>query len=167
MSKLAFQRILPVILLFCLFGQPVMPQQLLSVLASPDTLTHAKVIIYQSKKITDLVFKDKMPEGSQTPEVIASYVPSKQVPGFRVQVFSSSMPRTAKNKAFSMQDAVLEAMPNTPVYVIFNSPFWKVRVGNCKTRNEAKSLEEEISKALPQVQQDLYIVRDSIFLNSK
>lgn len=167
MSKLVLNRVLTIFALSWFVIQAVSPQRLLSALASPDSLTHATVKVYQSNFISDLVLKNE----SQTQEphdiTTSSLAPAKVVSGFRVQVFSSNMSKTAKNEAFAMQDAVLEAMPDTPVYVLFSSPFWRVRVGNCKTRAEAQTLRQEITNALPQIKQDVYIVRDSILLTNQ
>jgi len=142
-------------------------QQLLNKLETPDEFTHAYVTVHQSDRISRLVFQNESSdELAATPtNVVVSSKPAKIIPGFRVQVFSSSNTKTAKDKAFSLQDAVLEALPDTPVYVVFNAPFWKVRVGNCRNRDEAQKLKEMIIKALPQVQQDVYIVRDSVLIS--
>ncbi len=166
MSKLVLYRILTIFALSLLVIQSVTPQHLLSVLASPDSSTSATVKVYQSQFITDLALKNE-PETQPQDVATVSLAPTKQVPGFRVQVFSNNVPKTAKTEAFAMQDAVLEALPNTPVYVIFSSPFWKVRVGNCKTRTEAQELKQQITNALPQIKQDVYIVRDSILLSDQ
>jgi hypothetical protein len=165
MSKLVLNRILTVFVFSLFMIQLAKPQHLLSVLASSDSLTNATVKIHQSEHITDLVFKNETQEQPQ--EVATSTAPAIKVSGFRVQVFSSNIPKDAKTEAFAMQDAVLEALPNVPVYIVYSAPFWKVRVGNCKTRIEAQALMQQISNALPQVKQDLYIVRDSILLTNQ
>jgi len=167
MSKLVLYRILTIFAISLLVIQSITPQHLLSVLASPDSSTRATVKVYQSQFITDLVLKNNEPQTQPQDVATVSVVPTKQVPGFRVQVFSSNEPKTAKTEAFAMQDAVLESLPNTPVYVQFSSPFWKVRVGNCKTRTEAQELKQQITNALPQVKQDVYIVRDTILLSDQ
>ncbi|MGC9151547.1 MAG: SPOR domain-containing protein [Microbacter sp.] len=142
-------------------------QQLLNKLEAPDGVTQASVTIHQSDRITRLVFQHASsaePTAMQN-NVVVTPKSTKIIPGFRVQVFSSSNVKTAKDNAFAMQDAVLEALPDTPVYVVFNAPFWKVRVGNCRNHDEAQKLKEIIIKALPQVQQVAYIVRDSVLIS--
>lgn len=142
-------------------------QQLLNKLETPDEFTHASVTIHQSERINKLVFPNELstePSTSQN-NIVVTAKPMKMIPGFRVQVFSSNNTKTAKDKAFAMQDAILESLPDTPVYVVFNAPFWKVRVGNCRTRDEAQKLKEIITHALPQVQQVAYIVRDSVLIS--
>ena len=60
----------------------------------------------------------------------------QEVNGFRVQVYSSNTQQRAKNESISLQQE-LEKRLSHPVYVISEPPFWKVRIGNFRTRDEA------------------------------
>ncbi|MEE9349283.1 MAG: SPOR domain-containing protein [Flavobacteriaceae bacterium] len=57
---------------------------------------------------------------------------SRKVEGFRIQLFYGS--ETSVN---NIDAKFRELFPNTTTYVIFDSPDWKIRVGNYKTRLEA------------------------------
>ncbi len=85
-----------------------------------------------------------------------------QVQGFRVQVYSSNNQQTAKSEAFQIEKKITDANLNVPTYVLYNPPFWKVRVGNLRTQEEANLLKAEIIRLLPELQANTYIVRDQI-----
>lgn len=62
--------------------------------------------------------------------------------GFRVQIFSSSTRGSA-------EDAQIQAcaqLKRDDVFIDFEPPYFKVRVGNFQTRNDAKILLEEVTK---------------------
>ncbi len=85
-----------------------------------------------------------------------------QVQGFRVQVYSSNSQQTAKNEAFQIEKMIAEAGIQVETYVLYQPPFWKVRLGNFRTQDEANLLKAEIIRLLPELQADTYIVRDLI-----
>ena len=85
-----------------------------------------------------------------------------EIQGYRVQVFSSNHQRTAKSEAFRIQKLVENSDLETEIYVQYNPPFWKVRLGNFRTQEEALLFKDEVIKALPELQGDTYPVRDKI-----
>lgn len=60
--------------------------------------------------------------------------------GFRVQVFASKN----KERADSLQ-SVVEKKIDQPVYVSFEVPLYKVRVGDCIDRRSAEKLQSELN----------------------
>lgn len=87
-----------------------------------------------------------------------------QIQGYRVQVFSSNQQQTAKTEAFRVEKLINESVIECPTYVLYNPPFWKVRIGNFRTQEEAQAMKEEIVRLLPALQGDTYIVRDNILV---
>ena len=61
--------------------------------------------------------------------------------GFRVQVFASDQ----KEKADSMK-IVLENIIQEPVFVTFEVPHYKVRLGNCINRVDAERLQKRLNE---------------------
>jgi len=59
----------------------------------------------------------------------------RQVLGFRVQIFASSTEKGAQKVAQDAKSAFTEA-----VYVDYEVPYYKVRIGDCLTRGEAREL---------------------------
>ena len=78
-----------------------------------------------------------------------------QYKGFRVQVMSTSSRDEAFNKKADMQNL----LPEEKSYVIFQSPSYKVRVGNCINRDDAEKLKAKVNKY---VTQGGFIVEDTI-----
>ena len=83
--------------------------------------------------------------------------------GFRVQVFSSNQQQIAKNLASDLKDELSELIEE-PVYIQYDSPFWKVRIGNFKTIQDANEYKNVLIRILPKIKQNTYVVRDIIQL---
>ena len=141
-------------------------QNIFSHLESKDSNTKASIKVHQDQSIESLVYgiKKSSVVSEPTPGVVSSpeAVNTTEVQGYRVQVYSSNIQRTAKSEAFRIESELQQFLPEVPVYVSYHSPFWKVRAGNCRSMQEAQQLRSEIGDAYPQVQRDLYVVRDKI-----
>ena len=83
------------------------------------------------------------------------------IDGYRVQVFSSNQQQEAKQQALMLEQQLLEKI-SEPVYVQYATPFWKVRVGNFRTLQEASSYQQELGQLMPEIQASSYVVRDKI-----
>ncbi|MDE6368961.1 MAG: SPOR domain-containing protein [Muribaculaceae bacterium] len=82
--------------------------------------------------------------------------------GYRVQVFDDNNVRSAQRDAQSCKKQIEGHFPEYPVYVTFSSPYWRVKVGDFKTRGEAEAAMGEIKHAFPAMAKSLRIVRDRI-----
>ena len=87
-----------------------------------------------------------------------------EIQGYRVQIFSSNKQQSAKNDAFAMESRLQELKIMQPVYVLYNPPFWKVRVGDCRLQEEAQALRDELILKLPDIVGDIYVVKDKIIV---
>lgn len=92
---------------------------------------------------------------------------TKELQGFRVQVFSSNAQRTAKDEAFSIEQRLVQAFPSHKVYVTYTSPFWKVRLGDFIDQESAKEFTEELLQKFPALRKDTYTVRERITVLDK
>lgn len=81
--------------------------------------------------------------------------------GFRVQIYSSNRQAEAKNEALQLEKNMSEVL-SEKVYVVYQSPFWKVRVGDYKTIEEAQQKKEELISRFAELQSSTYVVRDKI-----
>lgn len=86
----------------------------------------------------------------------------KKMGGYRVQIYSDNNARTAKNEARAKERAIAGAFPDVATYVIYDSPYWRLRVGDCRSRAEAEELAAEIKKAFPAYRAEITVVRDRI-----
>ncbi len=82
--------------------------------------------------------------------------------GYRIQAFSGNNQRTSRNEAYSKQQIVSNSFPQYETVVMFDSPFWRLRVGNFKTREEADAVLGEMKKAFPSFGKEMYIVVDEV-----
>lgn len=69
--------------------------------------------------------------------------------GYRVQIYSDNNARTAKNEARAKERAIAGSYPDLATYVIYDSPYWRLRVGDCRTRTEAEELASELKRHSP------------------
>lgn len=107
------------------------------------------VHVYQDSTITRLM-QDKC----------AGIIHGKQeVNGWRVQVYSSNSQRLAKEEAENLAKR-LQNEVDEPVYVISQQPFWKVRLGNFLTQEDAIAYRDRLFEALPEFKGTAYVVRD-------
>lgn len=126
-------------------------------LAIPDSVTKATVKIHQDSRIESLVVAKKTGMGLRD---------TKTVSGFRVQVFSSNVQRTAKAEAFKREKQIKEEFPDQTVYVNYSSPFWKVRVGDFRTQAQAQEFRNEMISAFPSLRSETYIVKEQVFISA-
>ena len=69
----------------------------------------------------------------------------KGVAGWRVQL----MFKTKKKELKQLKIAFIKLYPEIPAYLEYEAPYYKVRVGNCRTKLEAIKIKQEISKNFP------------------
>ena len=86
-----------------------------------------------------------------------------EVDGYRVQVYSSNKQQTAKGEALELE-AQLTDKVNQTIYVKYESPFWKVRLGDFRTYDEAKEYKKIFVQQYPDMMGETYIVRDKILI---
>lgn len=118
-----------------------------------DSLDGGNVAIYQDQRLVNII-STKI-SGTASME-------TTEIQGYRVQVYSSNAPKTAKAEAFKIEKEMQSVFPDIPTYVIYNPPFWKVRLGNFRHQEESNLLRQEIINKFPTIQGDVYIVRDLI-----
>lgn len=83
--------------------------------------------------------------------------------GFRVQVYSSNSQQVAKNESLKLQQELASKLDH-PVYTISEPPFWKVRIGNFLTREEAIEYKNALVKQYVELQGSTYVVPDKVIV---
>lgn len=84
-----------------------------------------------------------------------------EMQGFRVQIYSSNTPTTSKQEAMRLEQTLSDSV-DVPVYVLYTPPFWKVRLGDFRTMEEARTYKDTFVVAFPNHAAETYIVRDKI-----
>lgn len=82
--------------------------------------------------------------------------------GYRIQVFDDNNVRTAKHEAQNRKRQIESRFPEYNVYTQFNSPYWRVKVGDFRTRSEAEAALAALRSAFPGYSSQLRVVRDRI-----
>ena len=89
-----------------------------------------------------------------------------EIDGYRVQVYSSNKQQKAKAEALELEQQLQDKI-GQPVYVQYQSPFWKVRIGNFRSYDEAKEYKKLFVQQFPQLLGNTYIVRDKILVKEE
>ena len=84
-----------------------------------------------------------------------------EMDGYRVQIYSSNRQQTAKMEALELETNLKTEISQT-IYVLYLPPFWKVRLGDFRTYDEAKDYKKEFVQQFPQMIGYTYIVRDKV-----
>lgn len=82
--------------------------------------------------------------------------------GYRVQVFDDNNPSSARRNAESTYQRISSEFPHLKSYISFNSPYWRVKTGDFKTRAEAEAVMAQIQAAFPSLRAYLRVVRDRV-----
>ncbi|SFQ42292.1 SPOR domain-containing protein [Parafilimonas terrae] len=75
--------------------------------------------------------------------------------GYRLQVLNTR----SRDDAFKLKAALLENFPDQKVYVLYQSPYFKVRIGNFVQRTDAEDFRKQLSAY---ISNPAYIVDDII-----
>ncbi len=78
-----------------------------------------------------------------------------QYKGFRIQVSSSN----SRDNATAIKTNMMNQFPDHKSYIIFQSPNFKVRVGNFLKKEDAEKFRKQLNKYFPQ---GVYVVEDAI-----
>lgn len=116
------------------------------------------VVVNQSNAIRNLVGSRKYGPNVETSGEEAFL----KLQGFRAQVFSGNNQRQSKDEAFRKEEEVKELFPDIPTYVTYNAPFWRLRVGDFRTHEEAYHLMRDLKSAFPDYGKEMYIVSEEI-----
>ena len=72
----------------------------------------------------------------------------KGMPGYRIQIYFGSG-RTARNDAYEAKANFITKFSDIPAYVVYQSPFYKVRVGDFRSKREAYDLLMQVHRLFP------------------
>ncbi len=118
---------------------------LLNVTAKTDT-----IIVQQDPRIDLLVQKQ-----AQINKRSAMLTSSGMYKGFRLQVASTQN----REEAFKLKTLLMSRFSTHKAYILFQSPYFKVRIGNFLKREDAEKLRQQMQKQFPS---GVYLVDDAI-----
>ncbi len=114
-------------------------------LQSNDSLT-GHINIYQSQSIKSLINK-----------IVAIHTKQRGIAGYRIQIFSASGQK-ARNFANKTRSEFVSKYPNFDynlIYPLYQPPFFKIRVGDYRTKDEALKFYKQVVNQFP----NAYIVK--------
>lgn len=79
----------------------------------------------------------------------------RTAPGYRIQVINSN----DRNKVFAAKAKIYQLYPDLKPYLMYQPPYYKLKVGNFKTKEEAEEFRQGLARQFPT---GLYIVKDVI-----
>jgi len=112
--------------------------------AQTDTLNN--VIIVQDSRI-DSLMKLNIEVNEFDPEI----------EGWRIQIFFEAG-NYSKSQAIEEKSEFVNKYSDVPVYLIFQEPYYKVRIGDYRTKMEAEAFLKKISGSYP----NAFVVKDKI-----
>jgi hypothetical protein len=111
------------------------------------------VTIHQDPTLDKLLYQNKKAATTQTEEALLAT-------GYRVQIYSSNASRKAKETATQWKTDLETAFPNLKTYLVYQAPFWKVRVGDFTHYAEAVLFSKELTKAFPKQAGEIIVVKE-------
>lgn len=94
-------------------------------------------------------------------KLIAKNMKSSGIPGYRIRIYSESG-IGAKQEQQQMRARFLSLYPDQDAYNRYTEPFFKIYVGDCRTKSDALKLQDLIRKNFPSP----IVVEDFINLKS-
>lgn len=94
--------------------------------------------------------------GTDTP------VATVQTGGYRVQVFSSNNPRTARAEAHGRAATIGAEFPEWATYVSFDAPYWRLKIGDFRSYEDGRAALSLLKKHFPAYAKEMRLVRDRI-----
>jgi hypothetical protein len=141
------------LLLLCLlfFGSRGIAQ-VKDTLARPITADSTNPVVVEKDPRIDQLVRKQIEINEMTTREIRRFVQ-----GFRIQVMNSP----DRAKVFAAKAKVFEQFPDWKPYLLYQSPNYKLRVGNFKTQDEAQDAMKQLSRLFPS---GLYVIPDVIEL---
>lgn len=123
--------------------------------------TGTENVVTQPDQLLQRLIPVETTEDNSEKEEVARPVNGRMA-GYRVQVFSDNNTRTAKNEARSKQRVISSRFPQYQTYVMYTSPYWRLKVGDFRTQQDANNAADELRKAFPAYSKEIRVVRDRV-----
>jgi hypothetical protein len=121
----------------------------LLIFANVNAQDSGSVVVHKDPRI-DLLVKKQIAINEET-----TRDSRRTANGFRILVINSN----DRSKVFAAKAKIYQNYPELKPYLLYQPPFYKLKVGNFRTREEAEEYQRALSKDFPT---GLYIVRDII-----
>lgn len=158
-------------LLFCLFPFAVFAQDSSSdskaetIVDRINKLEPGKgsVQIIQDENITNRLGR----KGKKQPGTDAAPVTFIEMMGYRIQVFAGNNQRVSKSEAYTKESDVKSIFPELSTYVVYTAPFWRLRVGDFQTFQEAQRNMTKLRAEFPAFGREMSIIKEKVRVKVK
>jgi hypothetical protein len=116
------------------------------------------VVIHQPPAVRKLVETPAITEKTE----IAGEKHCLIVPGYRIQVFSGNNQRNSKNEVLAKKEQISNRYGSLPTYVIYTAPFWRLRVGDYLSYEEAFCMMHRLIDAFPSFKKEIHITKENV-----
>ena len=121
----------------------------LAVSAIAQTDSTSSIVIHKDPRL-DLLIKKQV----QINEVTTRDA-RRNIAGYRLQVINTS----DRNAAISAKTKIYQLYPELKAYLLYQAPYFRLRVGNFKDKDEAEEYRKSLLKEFPN---SVFLVRDTI-----
>lgn len=90
-----------------------------------------------------------------------------EMPGYRIQVFAGNNQRVSKSEAYTKESDVKSIFPEMTTYVVFTAPFWRLRVGDFQTFQEAQRMLTKLRAEFPAFGREMSIIKEKVRVKVK
>lgn len=109
---------------------------------------NGRLILNQDSRIDKLIMKQRQ-----------IHVNDSTIDGFRVQIFME-LGNDALRRADSVKEEFRNNYPDVPIYLIFGQPYYRLRIGDFRTRLEAENMYQQVKD----VYKNAFVTADRIEL---
>ncbi|MFT3936641.1 MAG: SPOR domain-containing protein [Chitinophagaceae bacterium] len=120
-----------------------------SIAAIAQSDSFSSIIIHKDPRVDQLVKKQIQVNEFNTRDA------RRNVAGYRLQVINTS----DRNAAISAKTKVYQLYPELKAYLLYQSPYFRLRVGNFTDKDEAENYRKLLSKEFPN---NVFLVRDTV-----
>lgn len=117
--------------------------------AMAQTDSTSSVVIHKDPRLDVLVKKQAQINEATTRDA------RRNMAGFRLQVINTS----DRNAAIAAKTKVYQLYPELKAYLLYQAPYFRLRVGNFKDKDEAEDYRKSLLKEFPN---GVFLVRDMI-----
>lgn len=90
-----------------------------------------------------------------------------EMPGYRIQVFAGNNQRVSKGEAYTKESDVKSIFPEMSTYVVYTAPFWRLRVGDFQTFQEAQRMMSKLRAEFPAFGREMSIIKERVRVKVK
>lgn len=141
-------------------------------LAPVDTSANTNQHIAEQVQ-SDSIISVQMPQGLYNrlkpidPQVKSDETPTPsygRMAGYRVQVFSGNN-NNAKSEGQTRENQIHLFFPEHNTYLTYGAPYWRLRIGDFRTSEEAAEFAAALKKAFPAFKREITVVRDRVTIS--